>query len=315
MSRPVFRTGRSQGRDLVAQWISTPSLRTLVELDGGTWPDATLDEVVPSLASFVERWDLRRGRSRLLFHDYPEARSDDRALATYAAARELGLIDSAPPTERKYDYVAILGGLATGVAARVRYAAHLVADGDVSAGSVVGLGSFRVLESRERPTAEQYAPDARYEVDLLVAMMDREFRTTAVWRDAGVGDPAVDPARAESVRRNPGPPDLAAYAARSSDPAERPANTVDTYLQFARDAFPTVGQSLLLVTSSIYRPYQHMDAVRALGDRGVMIETVGVPLPPTVGSNERPPSAYLQEIRSGVRAAAALLAADPHTTG
>lgn len=314
MSRPVFRTGRSQGRDLVAQWVATPSLRTLVEMEGGTWPDAPLDEVVSCLMSFVERWDFRRGRSRLLFHQHAEPRSDERAFVTYAAARELGLVDSAPPAGYEYDHVIVLGGLATGVAARVRYAAHLVNQGRISAGSIVGLGSFRVLDGRERPTAEQYAPNARYEIDLLVAMMDGEFGTTAAWQETEVGDPMVDPARAESVRHNPGPPDLAAYAARSSEPENRPANTVDTYLHFARDASPAAGQSLLLVTSSIYRPYQHMDAVRALAGRGLTIETVGVPLSGTAGSNERPPSAYLQEIRSGVRAAAALLASDSTPT-
>lgn len=202
--------------------------------------------------------------------------------------------------------------MATGVAARVRYTARLLADGGVGAGSVVGLGSFRVLDGRESPVAEQYAPDARHEIDLLAAMMDGEFHTTAAWREAGVGDPEVDPARAESVRHNPGPPDLTVYAARSSAPDDRPANTADTYLQFARDAPVTAGQSLLLVTSSIYRPYQHMDAVRVLAGRGVVIETVGVPPSSTARPSDRPPSAYLQEIRSGVRAAAALLAAhDP----
>jgi hypothetical protein len=48
------------------------------------------------------------------------------------------------------------------------------------------------------------------------------------------------------------------------------------------------GQELLVVSSTIYRPYQHLDALRALGRYGVTIETVGVPQPRAAAPGTRP---------------------------
>jgi nucleoside-diphosphate-sugar epimerase len=77
--------------------------------------------------------------------------------------------------------------------------------------------------------------------------------------------------------------------------------------QFASDVALHEGQELLIITSTIYRPYQHLDALRALGPYGVTIETVGVPSSPQDRPGY-PPSAYLQELRSTIRAGRALLA-------
>jgi hypothetical protein len=108
-----------------------------------------------------------------MFKEGDESRTDERAERTYAAARDLGLLDSAPPTLSKPDHLLILGGLATGVEPRVRYAAKLLADGTISTGSVVALGSFRVLDQREQPAAAHYAPGAKFEIELLTAMILR----------------------------------------------------------------------------------------------------------------------------------------------
>lgn len=298
----MWHTAPDEAMQLVERWVKLPALRQLVEADGGTWPTGTLAEIVEALVDFSVVWDRRDGDSRLIFKEGNESRTDERAERVYAAARELGLLDSEPPTMSRPDYLLILGGLATGVEPRVRYAAQLVDSGAVTPGAVVALGSFRQVDERERPVAETYAPGAEYEIDLLAAMLNTVFEMDQKWSSTAAGNPATDPARAEQVLHVDGPPQITAYAARSSAPDERPANTADTYDQFAADVQLHSGQSLLIITSTIYRPYQHLDAVRSLGiATGVSIETVGVRS--TTGAINHPPRSYLQEIRSTIRSA------------
>ena len=304
-----WRTEPGHTLALVEQWINTPALRQLVEADGGTWPTGSLAEVVETLAEFSTVWDTRGGDSRLVFKQGDESRTDERAQRTYAAARDLGLLDSEPPTTTEPDYLLILGGLATGVEPRVRYTAELVRSGAVTPGAVIALGSFREIDDRERTVANTYAPGARYEIDLLNAMIGSAFGTTD-WDTTTIGDPADDPARAEQILRAGGNPPLATYAAPSSAPNQRPANTADTYHQFAADVSLHHGQELLIITSTIYRPYQHLDAVRTLSlEASVTIETIGVPST-TSATITHPPRSYLQELRSTLRSARLLIEAN-----
>lgn len=309
-TRPIFCSSPGGYRDLVELWLATPALRALVEAEGASWPTGSLTTVLDELEHFSAAWDYRGGQSRLMFHGASESRTDRRAQLVYEAARALGLLDSPDPTMAQPDYLIILGGLATGVEPRVRYAAELIERGSISAGRIVALSSFRALDEREYEAAGRYAPGARTELDLMAAMTGLMFDVDGDWTITTEGEPLVDPTRAQEVRRRLGQPEITLYAARSSEPGRRAANTVDTYEQFARDVALEDGQVLLLITSTIYRPYQHLDALRALGHYGVTVETVGVPASPGSGS-KHPPSAYLQEIRSTLRSARALLATLP----
>src|SRR5262249_36171874 len=103
------------------------------------------------------------------------------------------------------------------------------------------------------------------------------------------------------------------YAAKSGDPEQRAANTADTYRQFAADVNLGPQSRLLLITTHIYAPYQHMDAIRVLGlPTGVDIETVG--LPPALSPRSFSAAWYLQEVRSTLRSAQLLLAASSTAT-
>jgi hypothetical protein len=93
---------------------------------------------------------------------------------------------------------------------------------------------------------------------------------------------------------------LAAYAAVSADRPTRPANTVETYDYFVDSNTTEPGETMLLITSAIYVPYQHLDAVRALGAHGLELETIGLISTP---ARLHPASAYRQEIRSMIRSA------------
>lgn len=100
--------------------------------------------------------------------------------------------------------------------------------------------------------------------------------------------------------------ELAAYAAISSQPENRPANTADTYELFADSNQIVPGATALLLTSAIYVPYQHLDAALVLGRAYLVIETVGLL---SSSSRQHPPHAFRQEIRSALRSAAVSVAA------
>ena len=106
-------------------------------------------------------------------------------------------------------------------------------------------------------------------------------------------------------------PTVEVVIAPSGDPAERRANTADQLRYWADLAGIDSRHDVLLVTTQIYVPYQHMDALRVLGlERGCGVYSCGV----DAASSLLPAKAfggreYLQEIRSALRAAATLLRA------
>lgn len=300
----MFRTKPGEERALIEDWINRPALRKLVEAFDGVWPTGTLEEVVAQLADFSEVWDYRAGtQDRHMFHD-EDSEADPYAELTYRAADELGMTDPPPPMQQRYDYLIILGGLATGVESRVNYAARLVRGGLEVRQQVAALGSFRLLQARELPISTRYAPDGRYEIDHLAGMLTAISHTPRPWSTTSVGDPERDPELASVIKtmEPAAGPRLGAYAAASSDPAHRPANTADTFVLLAEANKLESGESLLVVTSGIYVPYQHLDAVRTLRTFDVEIETIGVRRTDGPGPTHTA-TAYRQEIRSTLRSA------------
>jgi hypothetical protein len=141
--------------------------------------------------------------------------------------------------------------------------------------TVWGLTCRRPLNPSERA----FAPDARTEADAMRAALDSTVDGRLV-------------------------------VAEPSRPGMR-ANTTDTYHAWAAARGPSTMERLLLVTTDLYVPYQHCDAVRVLGlGHGYGVDTVGLDparypdlLVPTTTAK------LLQEIRSAIRAMRALCAA------
>ena len=112
---------------------------------------------------------------------------------------------------------------------------------------------------------------------------------------------------------DPAGPSVFVVAAPSGEPEIRRTNTADSYRWFASELVGLQpGERLLMVTSDIYVPFQHADAVRVLGlPYKVVVETAGVqagdvdPRLAQVFSAD----AYLQEARSTIMAYSRLLGA------
>lgn len=276
---PGFRFGDIEGA--IRRWVASEPMRALVTAYGSGLPDAGVGELLAWLDVFSdEHWDFRRHgrveRDQVRAPDFDPGRAE----LIMAAAAALRLAESAPPPRPAYDHLVILGGLGRSCLQRAEYAARLVRSGAVRVPEIGALGSHRPLTDAERQLPG--LAGAVYEVDALEIGVARGF--------AGV----------EAENR----PDIHVLAAPSSEPEKRRANTADTYEYWAERVRLRAADRVLVVTSPIYVPFQHCDAIQILGLRhGCGVDTIGfdpekvtVPLAPGATGLDR----YLQEIRSGI---------------
>lgn len=284
-------------------WASSPPMRALVQEYGGTLPAAEVGELLAWLDAFSElHWDFRKQGN--VERDQVTAPTFDpgRAALVREVATALRLVEAADPPRATYDHLLVLGGLGRACLQRTEYAARLVRDGVVTVGQVAALGSFRPLTEAE--TALPGLADSRFEMDAMDVGVRDAF---------GLAEPALCESsdelgthRSWQVRtyRAEDRPDVHVFAAPSSQPEQRRANTPDTYEFWAQRSSLRSTDRILVVTSPIYVPFQHSDAIRMLAARhGCGIDTIGfdparatVPLAPGATNPDR----YLQEIRSGI---------------
>lgn len=287
-------------RALVEDWLAAPALRRIVQGAGETWPESgDVHARISQLHALSERWDFRRGGERM------DMRVEDLGVdpvQLMADATELGLASASPPPRDHYEHALVLGGTALASINRVRWLAELIGNG-LRVDHPVALTALREIPERER---EVIADHGEYEALVDGAPAEFDVLVAAVARFLG-GQPDIK--RAESE-----PPDVAAaravvgsalvLAAASDDPARR-ANTNDNYRVYAEQLHD--GDRVLLVTSSIYVPYQHFLAVLALGrQRPLTIDATGFP-PEWMRGVLTGPQNVLQELRSAFFGALKLL--------
>jgi len=306
-------TGGGAVEDVMTR-IASPAMRALIEafadnerervlardLESGRWPSADL---LKELDSFSDRWDTRQGRERHLA--VPLNLTTEQEQLALAVAEDLGMCAGAQGTGRRYDHLLILGGTVGGCLFRTASAAHLTKSRQVTANSVVALGGYRRFSGDEFALAEAVgAPD----LDEEYAALDYGTRV-AFGLDEPVaveGEGTPPSAGAWSVRHyRHGNSEIRVAAAPSREPAERRANTADTYAFFAkRLATLQPGERILIVTSCINVPSQHATALRMLAlPYGAEVDTVGhVPeiISPVLAETESA-AKYLLEVRSFIR--------------
>ena len=228
------------------------------------------------------------------------------------AVPALGLVGASSPAAARYDHVLILGGLVRGCLTRPSYAHDLIERKAITAMSITALAAFRSLKGDELELSERFG----------LAGVEDEFDAM----DAGVrGAFSLDAATSQNRGEHsdvlgaswwvrtygvPGHAPIRVVAAPSSAPGERRANTADAYEWFASKLGDVhVGQRVLVVTTDIYLPYQHADALRMLAlPHGVEVDAVGIrpgDIDPRLQKLFGPPD-YLQELRSTIRALRAL---------
>lgn len=278
----------------IAAWTASPALAALVREFGGIPPRAgtaagRLDELDRFSAL---RWDYRRGRERAEAEGEEFTPGVDALIR--AAATVLGLLGRQTPPGRAYDHLLVLGGGVRPMVARAGLAAALLRDG-VAATTVAGLGSERELPALRPVARERGLPGGVYtEGDAVDDGLRLAFGLTGA-AECRSGTTAAG--RHWWLRGYPGArPPVSVLAAPSTRPGAR-ANTADTLTGWAEVVQPEPdGCRLLVVTTDLFVPFQHCDAVRLLGLRyGCAVDTVGY-ANPIARTWE-----YLQELRSAIR--------------
>lgn len=315
-SQPLATNGTGAAAWIEA-WVRSPELHELVRLSGSKVPELDLSELLTWLEEFSVAWDFRGGKERNLF----EARSLEAATEKKIkdAAAALGLIKGGVAPRGRYDHVLVLGGLARACLARPLATARLLEKGEVEAGSVTALGGYRKLKGDEIGLVESVAgehvgaEDVGDEFDAMDVGVRLAFDLDPPERERGERSRLEFGSwRVHEYTTVSGLP-VSVVAAPSSEPEKRRTNTADSYEWFATELFDLrAGQRLLLVTSDIYVPFQHADALRVLGlPFQVEVETAGIQpgdVDPRL-SQVFSADAYLQEVRSTIMAFGRLLAA------
>lgn len=317
-SFPPLAPDGSDAAAAIEAWTRSPALDELVRLSGGELPAGLdLPELLTWLERFSEAWDFRGGKERNLF----EARSLDPAIEKKikSGAAALGLVRGGTVPRGRYDHVLILGGLARACLARPLYAAKLLAEGAIEAGSVTALGGYRELKGDEVGLVERVAGEridaetVADEFDAMDAGIRAAFGLGSPDRERGEESELVGGSwRVHEYTTAAGLPVIVA-AAPSAEPGERRTNTADSLEWFATELSGLEpGQRVLMVTSDIYVPFQHADALRTIGlTNEIEVETAGIQpgdLDPRL-SQVFSADAYLQEVRSTIIAFGRLLAA------
>ncbi len=301
---PPFPRDRGGLLEAIERWVRSQALQEVVGVFGEIPPgDLGLPALLEWLDRFSERWDFRKGERDIgSAGRFPTTTQK----VVEAGAAALGLVADGTEPQGQYDFVLILGGLARGCLSRPLYTARALKEGVLEAGRIVAIGAFRSLSEGEAGLLTSFAK----------ASADDEFEAMdlGVRRAFDLGEP--DDRQGEE-RESPnaswrvyeyetaaGTP-LQVAAAPSTEPEDRRANTADTLAWLADTQMELKpGQRLLIVTTDIYVPFQHADALRLLAlPHEVEVEVAGV-VPGLVDrrlAHEFTPDKYLQEIRSTIR--------------
>ncbi|HVD38034.1 MAG TPA: hypothetical protein VNC15_04300 [Solirubrobacterales bacterium] len=290
-----FRPGEVEAlADGVATWLGSEPMRWLVEnlaprsLQGSP---AGLDEVLDRFGEICDWarpgtvWDYRESGERRLEEDSasasPELRDEVAARATALGLRSEGALQAKPST------FVVLGGRRLAPLNRARAAAAAMRRQPDVPARVVMLCGRRALDPAERESEEVggYAPAARTESELMTAAAERAF--------------AAAPPAEVRIFEVPDPP------------SGGRASTYETLRAFGGGP-EADGGPLAIVTSPTCRPFQYLEAVRAIGlTTGRTFELIAHPpawaaASPAGAAAPHAPHVYLQEIRSVIQAAGRL---------
>ncbi|WP_420220443.1 hypothetical protein [Mycobacterium marinum] len=325
--------GRS-GDDFVAgicqqvqAWSTQPALTELVEMFGGSPPAGDLPTRLALLDEFSKVWDYR-GRARASATG--RLHSQDAAGAVRwliprldlpatqleqitALASELGLVTATTPEGADFDHILVIGGGRYTNQLRVGYAREMATGRRI--GQVVLAAASRQLLESELDAVAVCAPGARTEFELLVAAAKDVLGLDTGEVTAHIRQRVDNPQRDRAVWSFPpegndlGLP-IMLLETPSPDPDNRRANSADTYT-FAAQTARMHQSTCLLVTGQPVVPYLHFEGLRTLAlPLRIHLESAGFGIDRynrLSNLDQQHPAKLLQEVRSTIRSARALM--------
>lgn len=288
--------------DEMNAWLDQPALTAVLDRFGAP----SLSEGLDTVADWTStHWNFRAGLERNFLEPSSISAEDDAFVVK--AAEDLGLVTPQLPSLTEYDHVVILGGLVRACVWRTEYTKHLV-DTGTAVRNVTAITGRRPIGGNETKLLETLGyPPLIDEAAVMHEALHRSFApdglTLVAESEPGT---AVNSQWSVEVGSADDGPLVQFVMAPSSEPGARRANTPDSYKFWAEEVAKLgSGDTVLLVTSQIYMPFQHVDAVRMLGLRyGCRIETVGIDHRAIDDRGAGQPFSgvsYLQEINSILR--------------
>lgn len=273
----------------IADWTDSTALTTLVHTFGGHIPDGDLHTRLTYLHHFSTIWDYRAGNERFAarYQTYDQPTTD----LVRATTTALGLTGATNTTHTDYDHLLILGG--NRITGRTR-ALHAATQPPPRT-SIVGLGSLRPLPPDPDHPGDHTEGDVMH--DALTEAFPPDGPTTEHTGTTTTGHPWWIRTHTSNGRT------VHTLAAPPTRPGQR-ANTADTLIGWTDLIHrPTPGEQLLLVTTDLYRPFQHTDAITTLGlplHCGIDTIAFDTTTDPHWPNGPARPGELLQETRSAI---------------
>lgn len=281
-------------------WLESAALGRLVTALGGPNPATHGLEALATWS--VDTLDTRHGAERR--DAVPAMLATDQVLALLSAAGSLGLLKTAEPRWPAYQATILLGGATTGNRLRSALARDLANRG-VDLGMLVAVTAERVLSEHEHATDPDSTTD-RTEWSNLLHYLDDAFGPLSM-DTAAAGGTGSTSWQDQQLRTAEGR-NLRLLVAPSSS-ADRRANTSDGLTFLLERIPPTQRCHMLIITSTIYAPYQFFTGAPIVLSAGAEhVELVGTPTG-TDGDTNLLAQRIAQEIHAAVNAATTLLQA------
>jgi hypothetical protein len=319
-------------RQELDRWLRSEPIRELATLSGWQWPDtASVRDLARELAELSSDWDFRgrtRAQSGAHFVERSATPSDtdvvleggrtvdvDRVLS---AANALGLVETRVDETMLPTHVVILSGTARANVNRATFAANIIDRYSFSPRSIVGLGAHRELGEKERASTRELGladTDTEWTTlrDALTQALHLGQSEKQVESHPDSGEPSTRFSRSARYEWKRSNGDVQLHVAPSPaahDEKLRPANTEHQLRWWIDHCDDVDSQSrILVVTTQIYVPYQHMVALRVIGVNGpgCHVMTTGVDaIGSKVSTRNFTARDYLQEVRSALLAARSL---------
>lgn len=290
------------GRELPPYYNELHTTRKLMWLKGFANADLDIRKKSAQLQG-----ESKIERSAVKIEDFPFTPAQEQAVMAFT--QEFAMEGESNATGDHYGMVSVLGGANQSNLLRVRHAKRQFERG-VTSPYLLLLGSGRQLKDAEKQSTANYASGAETEFDLLCGALETEFEVKDYDEkifdtDGRVIDPqsgeasSPDVGKARYYKLPNGTTALAVSAPKVE--GDMRANTPDTYhfvsAIMGKDRFREM-ESMLVVSTDLYVPFQHADAMRLLAiPEGLKVETIGY------GGVNRPPQAYASEINAAINKA------------
>lgn len=304
----IQRNGHELAKEELESFINSYALADMAHLFGAEELPTDTGERIAFLQELAaSNWDFRKGAERQAVNwddNLLDQEGSEQWNRIFAAADSLGMVESGEPLNKNPDFLVVLGGANKAPLDRLRFGLEQVD----SFGQVAYLGSSRAVSDAEREKAAEYAPNAQTEFELGCGAFETLLGAKMVDEIIEERDGDTWGMRLYEFE-HAGETKHGFVLSTPQMIGERRATTYDNYDFFAKRAelSENPDTSVVAVTTGFYVPGQHLPGVQELTQPfGTKLETIGHSA--AYSGVVRKPSQLLQEMKSGIDAAARLQA-------